>query len=129
MINVSQLTFYRTKIGGKFCYYRMSYLNTFRSCSPLSVSVVNCWQKGESRAMQGGNVTSFVMPGYRVTCRFCRCQVGADQAQESTMNQLRGLKTEVRLLADQLQTVRAMTEALIRKHDIDWEAQDQYQFS
>ena len=45
------------------------------------------------------------------------------------MNQLRGLKTEVRLLADQLQTVRAMTEALIRKHDIDWEAEDQYQFS
>ena len=55
-------------------------------------------------------------------------QVGADQAQETTMNQLRGLKTEVRLLADQLQTIRAMTEALIRKNDIDWEAEDQYQF-
>ena len=55
-------------------------------------------------------------------------QVGADQAQESTLNQLRGLKTEVRLLSDQLHTIRAMTEALIKKSDIDWEAQDQYSF-
>ena len=67
---------------------------------------------------------------YSDVLRVCLCvvQVGADQAQETTMNQLRGLKTEVRLLADQLQTIRAMTEALIRKNDIDWEAEDQYQF-
>ncbi|XP_043192938.1 transient receptor potential cation channel subfamily A member 1 homolog isoform X2 [Amphibalanus amphitrite] len=56
-------------------------------------------------------------------------KVGADLAQETTLHQLQSLKTEVRLLADQLQTIRAMTEALIRKNDIDWEAEDRYQFN
>ncbi|XP_037083097.1 transient receptor potential cation channel subfamily A member 1 homolog isoform X2 [Pollicipes pollicipes] len=55
-------------------------------------------------------------------------KVGADQAQETTIAQLRGVKQEVRLMATQLQTVRAMTEALIRKSGIDWEAEDQYHF-
>ena len=63
-----------------------------------------------------------------VTCR-CTVQVGADLAQETTNNQLASLKTEVRLLANSLQTIRAMTEALIRKNDIDWEAEDRYQFN
>jgi len=55
-------------------------------------------------------------------------KVGADQAQESTLNQMRSMKQEIRLMADEMHTIRAMTEALIKKNDIDWEAEDQYQF-
>ena len=59
----------------------------------------------------------------------CGAQVGADLAHETTMHQLDSLKTEVRLLSNQMETIRAMTEALIRKNDIDWEAEDRYQFN